>query len=164
MALRDRFIISLMKSHAKRGGSLEGPTAGSGSIMSDPARLALLFDGLRLIGTGNGAGALASVVAMHYFASSPHVQLPIKAAAIVYLVGVLIFGIALLGYILGLIQTTDLIDNHLAGREAKDIPWRALNRATDFLVVLTLSGFGFLVSLACFFVGTAAGLYALVQF
>jgi hypothetical protein len=64
-------------------------------LMDIAARFALLFDGIKLIGSGNGAGALASLAAMNYLASRPELQFSIKIAAIAYCVGLLIFAVPL---------------------------------------------------------------------
>src|SRR5258705_8197862 len=66
VSTRDRFMQGLMKWQAKQGTS-EKPYDHQGPIFTEAARFSLLLDGIKLIGTGNGAGAFASVAALYYF-------------------------------------------------------------------------------------------------
>ena len=160
MGLRDWFMNKLMRVQARE------PTWGSPkpvqALLTDAERLSLVLDGVKLIGTGNGAGALAPLAAMYYFAQRPELQTTIKVGAVFYLVGLLIFAMALLGLIYGL-TTISTFAEKLAS-QGEEIPEPALSRGIDALIVAFSSAFGLLASLACFFVGTAIGLYSLVKF
>jgi hypothetical protein len=162
MALRDRFMQSLLKwkeRHPDIDSGRDVPFA-----LKDAERLALLFEGIKLTGTGNGAGALASVAAMYYFNARPELQFAIKIAAIVYFVGILVFAISLFGYIMGLSGTTTFLEKYGPATSGSDVPDKALNSAIDSLMVLVGSLIGALFCLACFVVGTGIGLYAITRF
>lgn len=164
MALRDRFMRGLLEARAANGILNERSKGELGEpILTEAARLSLLFEGIKLVGTGNGAGALASVAALYYFSSKPDVQVPIRFAAIAYIVGILIFGLAVIGYVFGLISTTRFVDEFPSVADAKKIPVESLNRALDGLMLLAAALLGTLVSLACFFIGTAIALYILLS-
>lgn len=162
MSRRDRFMRGLLKAQMKSGNfpdqSGEAPTL----ILTDAARLSLLFDGIKLIGTGNGAGALAAVAAINYLSSHSELRLPLKAAAVLFLTGCLIFALTIVGYILGLSATTSFVEKQ-AKNEAGKIPSKEMNKAIDGLMLLLFSLIGAIASLSCFFVGTSIGLYAILK-
>jgi hypothetical protein len=70
------------------------PRSAETPIFAPAARFSLLLDAIKLIGTGNGAGVLASVAALYYFASRPELHLPVKLAAVFFGVGLLVFAIS----------------------------------------------------------------------
>ena len=66
MALRDRFMLTIDRWQTAQGASgksVDGP------IFTEAARFSLLLDAMKMIGAGNGAGALGSVAALYYFAA-----------------------------------------------------------------------------------------------
>lgn len=163
MGLRNWLMNRLMRAQAKEAAWPEQKPVEP--LMTNAERLSLVLDGIKLIGTGNGAGALASLAAMYYFAQRPELQASIKVGAVFYVVGLLIFALALAGFIFGLGNLTTIGEKFAALTQKEErIPERALNQAIDTLIVLFCSAFGLLASLACFFVGTAIGLYSLIKF
>jgi hypothetical protein len=152
----------LTKWQAKQGTS-EKPYDHQGPIFTEAARFSLLLDGIKLIGTGNGAGAFASVAALYYFSSRPEVHLLIKVAGIFFVVGLLIFALAVGAYVLGLSAATRIVDQYIPVADAAKIPDQALNSGIDGLMALVFSLFGAVLSWGCFFIGIAIGLYALIQ-
>jgi hypothetical protein len=113
VAARDRFMQGLMKWQAKQGTS-EKPY--EGPMFTEAARFSLLLDGIKLIGTGNGAGGFASVAALYYFSSRPELHLLIKIAAIFFVVGLLIFAVAIAACVLGLSAATRFVDQYRHSR------------------------------------------------
>jgi hypothetical protein len=164
-ALRNRFLLNLLKSQAKQPPEMSGASGPIDQILSAKDRLSLLLDGIKLIGTANGAGALASLAAMYYFFSRPELHvLPVKIAAVIYLVGLLLFAVGLFGYIWGLTAFSDFADKFRAATDPKSVSERFLDRGLDALIVLVTAGLGLAASLVCFLVGTAIGLYVLIRF
>lgn len=163
MSTRDRFMQGVMKWQAKQGTS-EKPYDHQGPIFTEAARFSLLLDGIKLIGTGNGAGAFASVAALYYFSSRQELHLLIKVAAIFFVVGLLIFALAVGAYVLGLSAATRFVDQYTPPvADAAKIPDQALNSGIDGLMALVFALFGAALSWGCFFIGIAIGLYALIQ-
>src|ERR1700751_5477334 len=109
MALRDRFMSALIKSRAKHGESGEN-TALEGELLPRPARMAMLFDGIKLIGTGNGAGVLGAVAAMYYFSARPELHFPMKVAAILFGIGLLSFALSVTAFLWGLFAALNFWD------------------------------------------------------
>jgi hypothetical protein len=66
--LRDGVLLAIARSTAKQGAAPDSIT------LSQEYRFALLLDGIKLIGTGNGAGSLGSLAAMYYFLSRPELH------------------------------------------------------------------------------------------
>jgi hypothetical protein len=164
MALRDWFMRRLMEAVAKHSMSPEATKAFEPPL-TPTTRLTVLLDVIKLIGTGNGAGAFASLVAMYYFASSrPELQYSIKFAGVVYFVGLLVFAFGLLCFIWGLTTVETFGIQVTAAAEPKKIPDHILNRIIDGLIALATAFYVLVTSLVCFFVGTATGLYAVVRF
>jgi hypothetical protein len=163
MGLRDRVMRALINAQAKYS-IPPGESKPVEPVMTLAAQLTLTFDGIKLIGTGNGAGAFASLAAMYYFTARPELQLFIKVAGVVYFVGLLAFALGLFGYLWGLITVSDFSARIAAVTDPKKIPEQVLNRAADGLIVLLAAGVGLIASLICFFVATAIGLYAVVRF
>lgn len=160
MSRRDWFMQRIDKWQAQQG----SPNASNqGPILTQAARFSLLLDGIKLIGTGNGAGALASVAALYYFSSRFELHLPIKIAAIFFVVGLLIFAIAVGAYVKGLMAATSFVDQYTPVTDAAKISDQALNSGIDGLMLLVYSLFGALLSWVCFFIGIAIGLYALIR-
>ncbi len=162
MSRRDKFMQAVDKWRTKQRWP-ETPSDHQGPIFTEAARFSLLLDGIKLIGTGNGAGAFASVAALYYFESQPGLQWPIKLAAILFVVGLLIFAIAVGGYILGLTAASRFIDEYAPYKDRTKIPDHALNRGIDGLMLLVASLAGAVLSWGCFFVGIAIGLYAIIR-
>lgn len=134
-----------------------------GPIFAEAARFSLLLDGIKLIGTGNGAGAFASVAALYYFSSRPDLHSLIKIAAIFFVVGLLIFAVAVGAHVLGLSAATRFVDRYAPVTDAAKIPDQALNSGIDGLMALVFSFFGAALSWGCFFIGIAIGLYTLIR-
>jgi hypothetical protein len=62
MGLRNWIMGRLLRAHAKLPKEPDSIKTGD-YILTGAARVTLLLDGIRLIGSGNGAGALAAVAA-----------------------------------------------------------------------------------------------------
>lgn len=163
MFFRDWFMGKLLKAHAKQKAKFPDEPELEAPHLTSAERLSLLFDGIKMIGSGNGAGALASVAAMNYFSSRADLHLPLKIAAIIFLAGLLVFALTIFGCIRGLSASMEFIERYVTP-DAKNVSARALNRVADALIVLIFSVVGAFVSLACFFSGTAIALYALITF
>ena len=90
-------------------------------------------------------------------------HLLIKVAAIFFVVGLLIFALAVGAYVLGLSAATRFVDQYTPVADAAKISDQALNSGIDGLMALVFSLFGAVLSWGCFFIGIAIGLYALIQ-
>jgi len=162
MAIRDKLMNALI---AMRDRYPDGPARESTErYFTSAARLSMLLDGIKLIGKGNGAGALASVAAMNYFSDRAELLLPIKCAAIVFFVGLLVFALAIAAYIMGLLNATGFIDKYAHVEDKTTIPTHALNSAIVGIAFLFFSLLATGASLISFFIGTAIGLYTLINF
>jgi hypothetical protein len=160
MAFRDRFMRRLIEWQAAQGDrnrqSTEPP------VFAPAARFSLLLDAIKLIGTGNGAGVLASVAALYYFASRPELHFPVKLAAVFFGVGLLVFAVSVTAFVHGLVAITGFYDDHGPFKEPSRIPSQALDHGINGLIFLALSLLGSLASWACFMIGTSIALYAII--
>jgi hypothetical protein len=157
VSLRDRFVTLLEKSQAGGGKPFEGPA------FTTAARFSLLLDAIKLIGAGNGAGTLGSVAALYYFASRPELHGPMKAAAICFGAGLIIFALSIPAFIFGLFAATDFLDRYTPVTDASKVPWAAINRGIDGLMFASVALLGALLSWTCFMIGTSIGLYAVIR-
>jgi hypothetical protein len=165
MGFRDYFMGQLIKAREKEKAKYP-EEASSGKLepfLPMAARLSLLLDGIKLIGSGNGAGALASVVALYYFKDRNELHAPLKIAAIIFLSGVLLFAITTLAYMSGLTGAAEFAEKYGA-KEPKDVPVHGLNRGADAVIALNIAVLAGFASLVCFFVGTVIGLYAVATY
>jgi hypothetical protein len=133
------------------------------SSVDTPARMQLVFDGIKLIGSGNGAGALASIAAMNYFSARAELHFPMKIAAIFYLSGLLVFALSILAYIFGLPRFMDFGENYSSIKAGK-IPIVSRNKLINSVIGFLFSTIGMFVSLACFFIGTSVATYVVFNF
>jgi uncharacterized membrane protein YczE len=142
-----------------------GKSGGEAPIFTPAARLSLLFDALKLIGTGNGAGLLGSIAALSYFASrAAELHAPLKASAIFFILGLLVFALSIGAYISGLLIHTSFLDGYVVPHtDLSKVPLQSLNRGVDGLMLLTASLMGAALSWCCFIIGTFIGLYAVCR-
>src|SRR6266852_4314645 len=144
--LRDGVLLSAAQSLAKQGGG-----AGADSVaLSQEYRFALLLDGIKLIGTGNGAGSLGSLAAMYYFLSRSELHPPIKLAAITFLIGLIVIGLAVLFYIIGLTGVASFYERH--GTDVSKLPLSTLEQAMNYVVLILFSLIAAAISLLFFLI------------
>jgi hypothetical protein len=152
---------SVIRWQAKQGSS-DTAQRDEGPVLTQAARLLLLLDGIKLIGTGNGAGALASVAALYYFSARSELHLPMKIAAIFFVSGLLVFALAVAGYVSGLIFAAIFFEEYASSNDGANVPVQALNKGIDGLMLLGFSLGGAVLSWGCFLIGLFIGLYALI--
>jgi hypothetical protein len=161
MAIRDRIMNKLSEARIRAG----EPVGGSDydpSFFTEKDRLNLVFDGIKLIGTGNGAGALASVVGLYYFKDRVDLQFAMKLAAIAFFIGLFVHAVTLVSFVLGLSSSTALIDRAAKDKDAK-IPTKALNAGIDGVIALIFAFLAAMGGLICFVAGVGLGLYAVIK-
>ncbi len=160
MTLRDRFMRNIEKWWTAQGAG-PGKSGGEAPIFTPAARFSLLFDALKLIGTGNSAGLLGSIAGLYYFASRAELHAPLKASAIFFILGLLVFALSIGAYISGLLVATSFLDEYVVPHtDLSKVPLQSLNRGVDGLMLLTASLMGAALSWGCFIIGTSIGLYA----
>lgn len=162
MAIRDRVMNALVEARRKAGETV-GDADYEPSAFTEKDRLNFAFDGIKLIGTGNGAGALASVIGLYYFKDRTDLQFAMKLAAIAFFVGLLIHAITLVSFVTGLNNAAAFIDRMAKEKDVTKIPTKAFNAGMDSMVRLIVSFVTAMVGLLCFVVGVGLGLYAVIK-
>jgi hypothetical protein len=162
MAIRDRVLNSITAARIKAGETVGNPDY-EPSFFTEKDRFNLWFDGIKLIGTGNGAGALASVIGLYYFKDRADLQFAMKLAAIAFFVGLLIHAVTLVSFVIGISNGTAFIDRMAKEKDVTKIPTKAFNRGMDSVVVLIVAIVAALSGLLCFVVGVGLGLYAVIN-
>jgi hypothetical protein len=120
-------------------------------------------EALKIVGAGNGTGAIALGAALHSFADKAHVLSWIKSAATIFGLGVLFFAAAYTCFVYAYVHlenyATEL--DRAAATKADDVSPKAKEASVESMrwaILLTLC------STACFFVGLGTALVALVRF
>jgi hypothetical protein len=143
----------------------EGRQLREGDLLPRTTRMSMLFDGIKLIGAGNGAGTLGAIAAMYYFSSRPELHSPIKIAAISFSIGVLTFALSITAFLGGLLSTMDFGEALLAlGGDATKISAKDLNRAITGMMAIAASIIGATTSWVCFLIGALTVTYMLFRF
>ncbi|RXG92290.1 hypothetical protein EAV90_27285 [Bradyrhizobium vignae] len=158
--MQRKFMDKLAKLQDERGGA----TADSerGPIFGAKDRLTFLLDAIKLVGTANGAGVVASVAALYYFSSRPELHVLLKATAIAFFVGLILSSASLAAYIIGLLLAVGFIDSGQI--ETKAVHTGDLNRAIWGFMMLFGSAFVALLAWGLSLLGTSLGLYVIVRF
>jgi hypothetical protein len=115
-------------------------------------------DGLKVLGTGNGAGLLAAGAALHNFASSDGALVWIKVAGVAFFVGVFAFAIAFM-LIHGAVFN---FDEMLHATRRKDSASAARHSKNSSISMVAANRFA-IAATASFFCGMAAGLIAFLK-
>lgn len=122
-------------------------------------------EALKVVGAGNGTGAIALAVALHSFADKMHVLSWIKSSATAFSLGVLSFAAAYTCFVFAYAHlqnyTTELDRAVAASADMSPSATRARDTSVErmrWAIWLTL------LSTACFFVGLGIALVALIRF
>jgi len=162
MAIRDRVMNAFIEARVKAGETVGNPDY-EPSVFTEKDRLNLSFEGIKLVGTGNGAGALAAVVGLYYFRDRGDLNFAIKCAAIAFFIGLLVHAVTIVLFISGLSNAASFIDRMAKEKDVAKIPPKVFNSAMDSFVILILSIVTGGIGLLSFFVGVGLGLYAVIK-
>jgi hypothetical protein len=117
-------------------------------------------EGLKVLGTGNGAGTLAMIAALHTFADHAALLPWLKITAVVFAIGVILFAVAYFAFITAHIfigEYTIKLDD----QGTSPATMKAHDAAIGGLYVAAISA---LISTGCFFVGAGLAFIALLKF
>jgi hypothetical protein len=117
-------------------------------------------EGLKVLGTGNGAGTLAMIAALHTFADHTALLPWLKIAAIVFAIGVILFALAYFAFTTAHIFIGDYTTK-LDQQSTSPATMKAHDAAIGGLYVTFISA---LISTACFFIGAGLAFIALLKF
>jgi hypothetical protein len=116
-------------------------------------------EALKVLGTGNGAGTLASVAALHTFSDQAVILPIVKIAAGFFAGGVILFAIAYLAFTTAHIFIQDYTVK-LDRYGTSPVTMKAHDAAMGGLYVAAATAY---LSAACFFIGIGAGFIALIR-
>jgi hypothetical protein len=158
--LQHKIMNSLLKWREKRP-PIPGSDKEIEPWLKEEFRISILFDAVKLLATGNGAGAFAAIASMYYFSSRPELHSSLRHCAIVFLVGVLLFCVTYVGFLFGLFGAANFNDL-IKKAEAKDIPWSELSKALTSVILMVVGSITGMFSLLCFAVGIGIAIRAVV--
>lgn len=115
-------------------------------------------DGLKVLGTGNGAGLLAAGAALHNFASSNGALLWVKIAGLAFFVGVFTFAIAFM-FIHGAVFNFDEMLHATRRKDSSSASRHSKNSTACMMAANRLA----IIATAAFFLGMTGGLIAFVK-
>jgi hypothetical protein len=118
-------------------------------------------EGLKVLGTGNGAGTLAMVAALHTFEGHTALLPWLKISAVVFAIGVILFAVAYFAFTTAHIFIGDYTTKLDQQGTSPPATMKAHDAAMGGLYVAFTSA---LISTGCFFVGAGLAFIALLKF
>jgi hypothetical protein len=161
MNFSQRKLLNSLLKYREKNPPLPGTDKEIEPWLKEEFRISVLFDAVKLLATGNGAGAFGAIASMYYFSGSAELHNSLRACAIVFLVGVLLFCVTYLGYIFGLFGAANF--NDLTKKlEAKDLPLSEIGKAVTSVALMMLGSISGALSFICFAAGVGIAIRAVV--
>jgi hypothetical protein len=128
-------------------------------VMDGQQSLSFVLEGLKLVGSGNGAGSIAAVAALYYFGTNSALRLPLKVAGMFWVVGLFLYAVGLAAFIRGVGGLS--VFNQYYQKDPDNIPEKTSTYGLDSLMWLMFGVFALFCSFLCFIMGLGIGIYTM---